>query len=233
MTEKLWSGFGQADELRQALERAGYTTSYLTQLIQHATLLGDVRGVLDGRMQIVPVEAVPEATPTPKFELLIDLGEIVVPEGYGHTTALTTFHMQHRGAFYGYNEDITDKNFPNPSRILQPGDRLGVQAFRQVVSSTTSEERLAFLATQDAVLTGAQGASLVWKQKRDLLPKGRWYLSMDHRDRLPFVVGYRRVPLVYAGSVGGFDFGLGHFGNPWNRDKILLCFWDLSKPVEA
>jgi hypothetical protein len=235
MTERqlLWPGFGQADELRQALERAGYTTSYVTQLIQHATLLGDVRGVLDGKMQIVPVEAGPEATPTPKFELLVDLGEIAVPNGYDHATRLAVFGKQNRKKFYGYNNALTDANFANPSRVLKPGDRLGVRAFRQIVPSTSSEERLALLVTQNAVLTGAQGASLVWEQKRELLPRGKWYLSMDHKDRLPFVDGSHWVPSVSIHSVGGFSFSLDSFGRPWDGDDVLFCFRDLAQPSGA
>ncbi len=163
-----------------------------------------------------------------KFALLVDLGTITVPDDYVHGSRLTTFGNKHRKEFYYYNDEITDGNFPNPTRVLKPGDKLRVRAFKQVVSGeTTSEERMAFLATQKAVLVGAQGASLVYEQKRNQLPKGKWYVSFDEKDRLwEDAVGDRRVPSVYAYSDGAFIFGLGGFERPWSDDSVLLCFCD-------
>lgn len=148
---------------------------------------------------------------TEKFALLVDLGIITVPDDYVHQTRLATFGKQNRKKFYYYNDKITDQNFPNPTRVLKPGDKLRVRAFKQVVGGTVnSEERMAFLATQKAIHTGAQGASLVFDQKRDQLPKGKWYASFDEKDRLwADADGHHRVPRVDAGSDGGFVWGLG------------------------
>jgi len=170
-----------------------------------------------------------------KFVLLVDLGIITVPKGYVHGTRLATFKKQNQKKFYGYNDAISDENFPNPSHILKPGDKLHVQAFKQIVpGQTTSAERMAFLATQKAVHVGAQGASLVFELKRDELPKGKWYASFDEEDRLwRDAGGYRRVPIVRACSGGGFGFGLGNFGDPWNDGNVLLCFRDLEKSLDA
>ena len=172
----------------------------------------------------------PPPVPTEKFALLVDLGIITVPDDYVHEKRLTTFGKQNRKKFYYYNDDITDKNFPNPTRVLKPGDKLRVRAFKQVVSgSTTSEERMAFLATQKAIHTGAQGASLVWEQKRDQLPKGKWYASFDEVDRLwKDADGYHGVPDVDADSDGDFHFHLGRFESEWRDGDAFLCFCDLD-----
>ncbi len=167
--------------------------------------------------------------PKVKFGLLVDLGIITVPDDYVHKDHLDTFRRNHEKEFYYYNSDITDKNFKKPTRVLKPGDRLHVRAFKQIVPGrTTSEERMAFLATQKAVHTGAQGATLVWEQKRDQLPKGKWYCSFDEKDRLPDLDGYHRVPYVGAHSGGGFDLGLGGFESGWDDGGVLLCFCDVE-----
>lgn len=175
--------------------------------------------------------------PIEKFSLFLDLGEIIVPANYVHRIRLDSFKAEYqneeRKSFYFYNDALADANFPNPSRVLKPGDKLHVRAFAQSVSGvTTSEERMEFLRSQGAVFTGAQGASLVWEQKRNDLPKGKWYCSFDEKHRLyKDADGDHRVPSVDADSDGDFVFDLGHFGNVWDDDDALLCFRD--KPFVA
>ena len=165
-----------------------------------------------------------------KFALLADLGIITVPDDYVHATALAKFSEKNRNKFYYYNDYITDKNFPNPTRILKPGDKLRVRAFEQVApGTTTSEERMAFLATQKAIHTGAQGASLVLDQKRYQLPKGKWYASFDEKYRLwADADGDHGVPGVDCHSDGGFGFDLGVFENVWYLAHAFLCFCDVE-----
>jgi hypothetical protein len=161
-----------------------------------------------------------------QFDLLIDLGTITAPDNYIHETRLTTFREQNRQKFYHYDRGITDANFPNPSRILKPGDELRVRAFKQVFGgTTTSEERMAFLATQKAIFTGVQGLSLVFDQKRDQLRKDRWYASFDERDCL-FLDndGWPMVPSMSCPY--GYDFALclKRFGHVWYSVETFLCF---------
>ena len=173
--------------------------------------------------------------PTEKFGLLVDLGVIEVPADYDHATQLASFRKKNYRKFYSYNDAITDQNFSNPSRILKPGDKLLVRAFKQIVpDTTTSEERMAFLETQGAVYTGAQGASLVFDQKRDRLPKGYWYCSFDKKERLfKDAFSCYRVPYVNIFKDGDFNFHLDYFGRTSNEHSIILCLSDLSKPSEA
>ena len=195
----------------------------------------DLLGLIAGTHEIKQIKKLEEPKPAGKFVLFADLGEIIVPDDFDHKIWLASFDKKNRKKFYYYNDDITDKNFPNPTRILKPGDKLYVRAFKQnVPGSTTSEERMEFLATQSAIHTGAQGASLVWEQKRDQLPKGYWYCSFDEKERLwKDSDGCHRVPFVLAYSGGGFEFGLGCFGSGWGASDCLLCFCDLpaSKQV--
>lgn len=170
-----------------------------------------------------------------KFALLVDLGIITVPENYDHAMWLATFRERHQGgkkkSFYFYNEDITDEHFPNPTRVLKPGDKLQVCAFKQIVpGTTTSEERVAYLESQEmTVYTGAQGASLVFDQKRGELPKGKWYASFDQKDRLwEDADGRHRVPCVGDCSDGGFDFGLGNLEDVWDVVHAFLGFRDIE-----
>jgi hypothetical protein len=164
-----------------------------------------------------------------RFSLLVDLGIITVPENYVHKKQLSSLS---RKEFYYFNEKITDVNFPKPTRILKPGDKLWVRVFKQTVpETTTSEDRLGFLAKLKAVHTGAQGASLVYNQKRDQLPKGYWYCSFDEKERLwKDADGDHRVPYVCAYSDGDFEFSLGCFEIGWLGDDGLLCFCDV--PVD-
>ena len=162
---------------------------------------------------------------TEKFALLVDLGIITVSDDYVREKRLTTFGKN----LYYYDDKITDKNFPNPTRVLKPGDKLRVRAFEQFVGdTTTSEERMAFWATQKAIHTGAQGLSLVFEQKRDQLPKGKRYASFDEPDRFwEDADGRHGMPIMDCRSDGVFGFYLGYFEGVWSGDDAFLCFCDV------
>ncbi|MDP2934305.1 MAG: hypothetical protein Q8N59_00835 [bacterium] len=163
-----------------------------------------------------------------KFGLFKDLGITTVPDDYVHSTRLASFEKENRKKFYYWNDATTDKNFAKATTKLVPGRKLHVKVFKQIVSgTTTSEECLAFLKSQNAVLTGAQGASLVFEQKREDLPKGYWYLSFDEKEALwKDAVGYHRVPYVDRYSDGDWYFDLGYFEYVWRDHYCLLCFCD-------
>ena len=142
---------------------------------------------------------------------------------------LALFAQANREKLAYYNSGITDANFPKPSRILMPGQRLAVQAFKQiVVGSTTSIERMEFLRSQNAVFVGAQGLTLVFDQKRNQLAKNKKYVSSDERDRFWSVSLGFRVPELLADSRGGFSLRLGYFGPVWDDGTLLLCFCEVE-----
>ncbi len=175
---------------------------------------------------------IPVAAPAPKFALLADLGIITVPADYDHATRLAKFKVRHqegkKKSFTFYNNAITDDNFAIPSRILFPGDKLRVRAFMQTdYGRTTSEERMAYLVSQKMdVYTGAQGASLVFDQKRKKLLRNKWYSSFDEAVRLPLVDGTRGTPRLCVKANGDFSFLLGHLERPWQVEEVFLGFCD-------
>jgi len=162
-----------------------------------------------------------------KFALLVDLGIIVVPENYIHGKCLEMFFKNNHKKLYDYNKEITDANFSHPSRILKPGDKLRVRAFRQIVSgSTTSQERMAFLSKQlGNIYVGAQGAALVFEQKRDQLSKGEWYSSFDEAKNLwEDSDGYHRLVNLNAYFDGLFEFSIGYLEGSWIDNFAFLGF---------
>ncbi|MDP3962858.1 MAG: hypothetical protein Q8Q03_03265 [bacterium] len=170
------------------------------------------------------------AVPKEKF-FFVKTVKVIIPKDYDHSTRLTSFHEKNRKKFYGYNSDITDENFAKVSHQLIPGKTYDVKIFGitsgEVVSS---EECLIKYQAEKAYYVGAQGSSIIFEQKREELPKGKWYASFDEKDRLPFAGGYHRVPLVGARSDGGFDFDLGYFEDAWLGRHCLLCFCDEEQP---
>lgn len=172
------------------------------------------------------------------FTMFIDLGIVTVPDDYNHKTQLSSFKAKYQNekveSFSPYNSLITDESFSAPSCILRSGDMLHVQVFRQVGvdETTSSEERMEFLSSRHAVYTGAQGASLVWEQKRARLPRGLWYLSMDREDCLPRDdEGFRRVPGISVDHGGNFGFNLGYWVDTWVINSTFLLFYLLSPLV--
>ena len=154
-----------------------------------------------------------------KFALLVDLGIIVVPDSHIPGKCLEMFFKNNHKNLYDYNKNITDANFSHPSQILKPGNKLRVRAFKQVVSGpTTSQERMAFLSKRKEgnIYVGAQGVSLVFEQKRDQLPKGRWYISFDEAKSLwEDSDGYHRLVSLNAYFDGLFEFSFGYLEGSW------------------
>lgn len=170
--------------------------------------------------------------PTEKFVLLADLGIITVPDDYDHATALAKFDARNRDKFESYASKITDRNFPNPTRVLMSGDKLRVRAFVHWIGDTTTvEERMAFLATQKAIHTGAQGLALVFEQKRNNLPKGRWYCSYDEMERFLVIRGDHWVPSMWFSDCD-YSFGCTCFEDIAGKHIAFLCFTEVeSTPV--
>lgn len=161
----------------------------------------------------------------PRFKLA-NAFNIEVPKGYDQATRLAIFKAAHEKEFYYYNSDITDKNFDKATVKLMPGRKFKVKIF-QITETVNSEDCLKFLKTQKAVLTGAQGASLVYELAKSKLPKGHWYVSFDEKDALWVDSdGSHLVPYVHRDSDGDFGFYLGDFGNGWDSGRCLLVFCD-------
>ena len=161
--------------------------------------------------------------PVEKFALLIDLGVITVSK----KMSLDAFFEYQDEMLYDYHKSIGDENFPNPTCILRPGDKLRVRVFQQIVpGKTTARERMTFLEEQRGNLyVGAQGIAHVLEQLGNRLPAGKGYAAFDREDHLwKDPEDNRRVPYVYACSDGRCYFGLGVLESDGYDDDAFFFF---------
>lgn len=164
----------------------------------------------------------------PRFSFLKSFN-LTIPLDYAPATRLDTFKEKHREEFkYGYNDNITDKNFSNVSHQLIPGKTYLVK-FYGITKRVSSEDCLAVYKVNKAYYTGAQGASVLYEYTKGGFIKGKWHCSFDEKDKLPIVGDCRRVPIVYALSDGDFGFLLGGFGYDWDVDFVLVLFCDCDE----
>ena len=214
--------YSQGHEFILALEKAGFNGDIVQQVINS-------RGNKMAKAMYASVQD--ESGTDNRFQFLKSF-EVTVPEGYDHATRLDTFRAAHQNKknkeFYFYNDAITDANFAAKATTkLTAGRKFHVKVFG-ITERVTSEDCLAKLRSEKAVLVGAQGASLAYEQKKAELPKGKWAISFDEKKVLwRGPGGYHRVPIVSASSDGVFDFGLGYFERDWVSGGVLLCFCDL------
>jgi len=157
---------------------------------------------------------------------LINLFEIVVSEYYNHSRRLYLFGRKHRKSFNYHNEAITDKKYANVTTKLKPGRKFWVKVF-QIKDLVTAEDCITKLRAEKAILVGAQGATLVWEQKKEGLPINRRSVSFDEEDALwQDSSGNHGVPHILYRACGDYQFNLTSFKDNLNRAYCLLCFCD-------
>ncbi len=160
-----------------------------------------------------------------KFSFLKEF-ELTVPGNYDHKNQLKVFAKENEKSFYYFNDDITDKNFSQVSNQLVPGKTYKVKMWT-INERVSSEECLKHLKSNKVILTGAQGNSLVYQEKKEELPVSKWTLSFDEKDKLwKDANGNHRVPGVGRYSDGDFYFGLGGFERGWGDGDCLVGFCD-------
>ena len=189
------------------------------------TLIGTGVAVAGAQICTMSEPTAPHET-TRKFVLLKDLGIIKVPDDYRHSTQFGNFLRMYRKKFWRIGSDIDVANFPDPSHVLRPGDKFRVRVFGQAVGvmSTTTEERMAFLNAQGDVHIGPQGVSLIFEQKRILLPEGSRYISFDKEECLWIDdEGRHRVPCMYKSLGGSIELYLGYLGDARREDTFFCC----------
>ncbi len=229
-----------ADEWEMLLENKipELIRRYKAGALDPAAVNSTLQQVLEGAV-ITEQKMVVMVSPKPKpdkFELLTTF-EVTVPADYNHATRLTDFKEMYqpeveteekKKQFYYYNPNITDANFSKATTQLVPGRKFQVKIFGiKSGKSVSSDECLNKLRSENAVLVGAQGASLAYEQGKVNLPKGKWHVSFDEKDALWFDGGDHGVPCVFAYSGGDFRFRLGYFEGGWGDNYCLLCFCDL------
>jgi hypothetical protein len=170
-----------------------------------------------------------------KFALFMDFGVVTVPANYDHTTQCTSFKRKFNDRSLEFHHHLTDANFQDLSDILKPGDKLWVQAFKQIVPSyTTYEERVAFLNRQDSALVGVHGALLILEhlEQKNLtkgLPRGYIYSSFGSKDK-DFVESgsniskFRSLPYIDVSKYGHLRLGVFLKEARFGMEEIILCF---------
>jgi hypothetical protein len=157
-----------------------------------------------------------------KFKLIKTI-EFLTPLEYNHGKQLSTLDKK---KFYFFNDAITDVNFQNVLDKFIPGKKYLVK-FIGIGGSVTSEDCLQVYTDHKAFLVGAQGLSLLWQQKKEEFPVGKWSVSFDKKNHLyRGADGNHRVPRVYRDSDGDYEFDLGDFGNDWGDGYVLVLFCD-------
>ena len=149
-----------------------------------------------------------------------------VPTNYEHDHQLSNFRAKHEKDFYSFNSAITDANFAKATNQLAAGKTYQVKIFG-INEYVTSEECLALLKSQQAILVGAQGLPIIWKLKKEEFPVSKWLVSFDEKEALwRDGGGVHRVPDIGRDSGGGWHFGLGSFEGDWGGDYCLMCVCD-------
>lgn len=159
------------------------------------------------------------------FGLVTEIGTLVVPKNYKHETYLT----DSCGRIGHGSRVFSDDHYPNPTRVMRPGDKFRVSAFKQKTERTCYLEQMEFLRELPGVVfTGAQGAAIVWELLRDRMPKDLWLLSMDEPPRLWTESSCCYIPMVCNATKAHPEYQFnGHFieGDVLGDDKIgLLAF---------
>lgn len=105
------------------------------------------------------------------------------------------------------------------------GRRFRVEVYGHIREdmTTSSDERLAFLASRGATLLGQLGLELLESQELiKELPRGFWYFSFEAGN-------CTSVPGLDARSGGGGRANLGYFEFDWDADDRLLCFVEVKE----
>jgi hypothetical protein len=220
MTEKITSNQENrlCDLFREGLRALGFTKDEAQEIIKSGgTMQLEVKPILKKL-----------AIADKRFGAAIREFELTVPEDYNHDTQIDAFGKKTKKLknTYYYNDDFTSENFANASNKLQPGKTYKVKIF-PILETVASEDCMAFLRKQNAILVGGQGLTLTQDLKKDEFPIGKGTISFDEKDNLwEDADGRHGVPFVGRYSDGDWAFRLGYFGDPWFSDYVLLCFCD-------
>ena len=163
-------------------------------------------------------------------DLLNGKGSFTVPTDYNHESQIDTFAVKNLKlkSTYSYDDELTSKNFENATNKLVPGKTYAIKMF-PISETAHSEECLAFLVSNNAILFGAQGLTALHTDQPEIFPTGKRTVSFDEKDTLwEDADSDHGIPFVYLYLDGDWEFGLGFFEFSWNSEYVLVCFCDLD-----
>lgn len=175
--------------------------------------------------------AQPEVVVNDDRYYLLNSCEFTVPKDYDHGTQLKDFNIftvirsqvdKFMAPVY-MHESITDRNFAKATNKLVP-DRTYRARFFGWRGPIGSEDHLAFLASQGAILVGTQGLTLVCQLEMEDFPIGKWVISFDKKEALWKSKGDFWLPCMLRHEKGDRAISLSKFERVWEgEDSCLLC----------
>jgi|GEM_PF-1422846 len=221
-----------------SLVKAGMTTGEFQKLVDDSSYRANMveyahdgcpklqSGFISEGDDIIQVKLFPQGAFAVRVWLPRDPFYLTVPATYHQATCLATFKAAHGSEFGHYEGDVTDAHFKNVTTRLVSGQRFGIKVFR-LAKTVSSEDCLAFLHSQNAVLVGAQGISLIYRFIKNWLPEGYSLFSFDDKNAL-----WRddrniyRTPVLCCLAANNFEFRLDYFERDVYAGSYLLAFYN-------
>lgn len=174
-----------------------------------------------------------------KFKLFKDLGFITVPSDYVSRNYLNDFFTKNSSLSvrWDHHAVLYLEEPKHPKHILKRGETLHVQVYCHDSNErlTTTYERMWFLRSMGAVFTGMQGALLVLELKHAVLPRGKWYVSMDEDRRILTDHCDRSLyPVIDVYDDGEFFLrarGVDSGSDRWTSNELLLVFTSVQNDL--
>jgi len=159
------------------------------------------------------------------FGFVIKEFEITIPNNYDHDSQIDIFVKKEKFEKIDFfcSKYFTSRNFAKATNKLIPGKTYKVKIV-PILKKVESEDCIAFLRRQNAILVGGQGLTLVCDLAKDQLPKGKLIISFDEKDALweDFYHSHM-VPSMYSGLDNDLYFKLHYFGLSLRAGNYLLC----------
>ena len=163
-----------------------------------------------------------------------------MPADYNHATQLASFFKKLQGRLDFDHERVSDAKFAGATTRLIAGQRLTVKIFK-IHEAVSSEECLAHLRSQKALLVSAQGLSIVYENevsRKSLIRVSKTthaecavFVSLDEERALWIAADNKHyAPYLRFSYLDGYspEFTSGPQERNWQPSCFLLCFCDVS-----
>lgn len=171
-----------------------------------------------------------------RFSIYSPSFTFTVPTHYRHNKQLETFSQKTKelNSTIYFSNNLNDTNFRNVTHQLMVNKTYVVNLF-EINDKVSSYDCLNFLESQNALLVGAQGLSLIHEIHHNKFCKGISILSFDRQPKLMKTITKDYwVPYFHYYPDACFEFLIANFDNKWgvpyylsSTSDVLLCV----KPV--
>lgn len=136
---------------------------------------------------------------------------------------IESFIKKHK--WYYVNPALTSENFP-VQKAEAGGTLLPLDKYYP-----NSQAVLDMLKEKGLRAANVYELMAYFDEHKDDMPKNRWYPAFGSIWKV--AGGRHRVPFVDTDSVGGFEFSLGRFGEPWVGGDVVLVFGDKTSGAQT